>query len=378
MFSHIFKYRLKCLLRNKEMLFWALMFPLVLSLFYKMAFSNLGSAEAFKPIDVGVADDAAYRQDAAFSTVLEKVSTGEGRLFNLTVTSREEAEKLLKENAIKGYIVVESPISLVVNQSGLSQNIIRNFIGTYVQMTSTATTILSEDPSKQQQVVNGMNNRKEFVKAASSGNAAPDTSLIYFYSLIAMACFYGGFYGSNEVTDIQADISPRAARINAAPVHKLKVFLYSASASFLIHFVEMLVLFLFLIFALGVDFGAKTGLVLLTLLLGSVAGVSFGAFISALVKKSESVKIALLISTTMLGSALAGLMFSEIKYVVAKYVPILSWINPISLLADALYSLYYYDTLTRFSINLAALSVFTAGFCAVTYFTVRRRKYASL
>ncbi len=50
------------------------------------------------------------------------------------------------------------------------------------------------------------------MKNAPIGNAPPDNSLSYFYSLIAMACLYGSFWGMNEVTDIQANLSDRAAR----------------------------------------------------------------------------------------------------------------------------------------------------------------------
>ena len=135
---------------------------------------------------------------------------------------------------------------------------------------------------------------------------------------------------------------------------------------------------LFLRFALGIRFSGRTGHILLTVLAGSLAGVSFGAFISALVKKSEGIKTALLISITMVGTTLAGMMYADVKYVIMQHAPMLNWINPVNLLSDAFYCLYYYDTTTRFFQNLAGLGVLTVVFCTVTYFAVRRKKYASL
>jgi ABC-2 type transport system permease protein len=181
-----------------------------------------------------------------------------------------------------------------------------------------------------------------------------------------------------EVTDIQADISALAARINISPQHKLKAFLSSLTASYLIHFSELILLLLFLRYVLQIDFGAKSGYVVLTTALGSLAGIAYGAFISALVKKSENMKVAILIGTTMFGSFLAGMMIQDIKYLVSQKFPLLAYVNPINLLTDAFYSLYYYDTFSRYFLNITILGGMTIAFCLGTYVIVRRRKYASL
>jgi ABC-2 type transport system permease protein len=378
MFTHIFTNRLKCLLRDRETMFWTLLFPLLLATFFNLAFSNLNSSESFKAIDIAVVDDARYQEDQYFRPALDKVSKGDGRLFNLNVTSKDKAEQLLNDNVIAGYIVVESPIKLVVNKSGLNQNIIKSFIDSYIQTASAVETILTVDPAKQQEVFNEIGDRRQYTKEVSGTSAEPDNVLIIFYSLIAMSCMYGGFLGMQEVTDIQADISPLAARVNASPVHKLKTFIYSMSASLLIHFFEMLVLLAYLNFVLRIGFGEKIGYVLLTTFVGSVVGLSLGSIISAVVKKSEGIKTAILISVSMFGSSLAGMMNQKIKYIIAQNIPVLSYLNPVNLLTDAFYCLYYYDTFTRYALNIGLLCVFIVLFCLGTYFIIRRRKYASL
>lgn len=80
----------------------------------------------------------------------------------------------------------------------------------------------------------------------------------------------------------------------------------------------------------------------------------------------------------MTGSFLAGMMYQNMKYIVSQNVPLLSYLNPVNLLTDAFYSLYYYDSLDRYFLNIAILSIFAIIFCAGTYLIVRRRKYASL
>jgi ABC-2 type transport system permease protein len=260
----------------------------------------------------------------------------------------------------------------------MSQSIIKSFIDNYSQTFSALTSISNNDPAKYHELLESLGNRQQYIKEVSGTSAPPNNILAYFYSLIAMSCFYGSMLGSREITDIEASISPLASRVNIAPIHKLKTFLYSSGASLLIHFSEMLVFIAYLFFVLKVDFGTKAGLVLLTTFIGSVAGISFGALVSAAVKKSEGIKIAILIGSSMICSALAGMMYQNLKYIIQQNIPILGWINPINLLTDAFYCLYYYDSLSRYTLNIIGLLVVIVLFSTGTYFMIRRRKYASL
>jgi len=379
MFSHIFTYRLKCLLRDKGMVFWTLLFPLVLATFFNMAFSNINSTETFHPIAIAVIDNAQYHQDKNFKTVLEKISSGSDRTFDLTATTKENAKKLLADNKISGYINIEQEIMLTVKESGLNQSIIKSFLDDYRQTDSAVSSIVAAiPPAAHNGLLSDIGKRVEYTKQVSGSSAKPDNTLNYFYSLIAMACLYGGFWGLKEVTDVQADLSARAARVNLAPVHKLKIFLSSICATLLINYVEILVLLAYLHYAIKIDFGTKTGYVLLTAFIGCVLGISLGAFISAIVKKSEELKIAVLLAVSMTGSFLAGMMYLNMKYIIAQKAPILAYLNPVNLLTDAFYSLYYYDTYSRYTLNLGILGIFIFVFCTATYFIIRRQKYASL
>lgn len=378
MFKHIFVNRLKQLLRDKENIFWTLMFPLILAVFFQLALSNISSSENFKTIDIAVVNNSHFQDDEYFGKAIKSISEGEDRLFNLTLSNEEEAETLLSNNKIAGYIRVEDSISLVVKDSGINQNIVKSFLDNYIQTISAVNTIIKENPEKIEEVLDNINQHKTYLREVSATAAKPDTILNFFYSLIAMACFYGGFFGMREITDIQADISTLAARINVAPVHKLKTIVYSMSAAIFIHITEMFILLGFLRFVLNIDFGERTLYVLLTTIVGSFAGVLLGALISAIVKKSEGIKIAIVLTVSMLGSFLAGMMNTDIKYSIAQNVPLLSYINPVNLLTDALYSLYYYDNLSRYTLNMILLSVFVILSCTGVYLITRRRKYASL
>jgi ABC-2 type transport system permease protein len=72
------------------------------------------------------------------------------------------------------------------------------------------------------------------------------------------------------------------------------------------------------------------------------------------------------------------MMYQDMKYIIATNAPIVAYLNPVNLLTDAFYSLYYYDTYTRYALNMGILGAFIVVFCAATYMIIRRQKYASL
>jgi len=379
-FNHIFITRIKCLLRDKQLVFWSLMFPIVLATLFKVAFSNISASEVFKTIDIAVVNSKYYQENVGFKGAIDGVSKeGKDKLFNVTVTNEKNAEELLKNSKIEGYIYLNPEVNLVVKSEGLNQTVIKTFLDDYKESASAIGTILASNPKAEHaNLVKAATTFKEYTKEISPSKGKPNTTFNYFYALIAMTCLYGGFSGLKEITDIQGDLSKRAARINMAPVHKMKMFIYSLCAAFLIQFNEILIVLGYLHFALKIDFGNQLAYILLLSFVGCATGISFGTMISALIKKSEGLKVGILISTTMIGTVLSGMMYANIKYLVEKSIPILAYINPAALITDGFYTLYYYNNHQRFFINISILTLLSVVFCLTTYFIIRRQKYASL
>ena len=187
MFMHIFTTRLKCLLRDRQLVFWTLVFPLALATFFNMAFSNLNAQENFKAIDIAVVDNEAFRQDEGFREVLTGMSEGEDRLFNLTTATKEEADRLLEDGEITGFITAGSPPGLTVRGSGINQNIIKIFLDSYSQTRSSVHTITAQNPSAVPALLEEVGNRMDYTTEVSASGASPYHVLNYFYALIAMA-----------------------------------------------------------------------------------------------------------------------------------------------------------------------------------------------
>ena len=113
------------------------------------------------------------------------------------------------------------------------------------------------------------------------------------------------------------------------------------------------------------------------MILGGIAGVSFGMFIGTFKlseKKSEGV-----ITIFTLGlSALAGLMNVEIKHMVTQNMSFINYINPAAMITDSLYALYYYDTYTSYILYTCLLFSFSLIMLLVVLWKTRGEKYASL
>lgn len=359
-------------------LFWTLLFPIALGFFFNLSLRNIYSQEKFSAIHVAVVNNETYQKDTAFQSALKSVSEGKDKIFTLTVTTKAKADSLLADGKVDGILNDGTKIGMTVNHSDFNQSIIQSFLDSYLQTSSTVSSIMKENPSAYQKMAESLKEQTEYTKNVPIGNASPNSTLSYFYSLIAMACLYGCFWGMQEVTDVQANLSQQAARINLVPVHKLKIFLSSMTAAFVVSFSEILVFLAFLRYALNIDFGTRTGLVLLTSLIGCLTGLSFGSFISAIVKSGEGLKTGICLAFTMTGCVLSGMMSQNILYTVREKAPLVEYLNPVNLLTDSFYSLYYYTSLNRYWLNISLLCGFIVLFCAITYLIIRRRKYASL
>ena len=135
---------------------------------------------------------------------------------------------------------------------------------------------------------------------------------------------------------------------------------------------------IYLSFVLKIGFSNQLGYILLASFVGTITGVTFGTCLGVILKKKQGIKVGILIGFTMTMSFLAGMMYDKMKYIINSKIPILGYINPVNLIADAFYSLYYYDTTTKFFINIGILCILSIIFSTITYLAIRRQKYASL
>lgn len=377
---HLFKSRLRCLLRNRELVFWTFLFPIALSLFFSLAFGNILRGEVFVSVPIAIVETDF--NDPNFENFLENATIdGSKNAFTITKTTLSEALTMLDNNQIRGIIEEKSDnkIDVTFKQSGLSETIVKIFLDEYIQRRHIVLDFIARGDVDINLILEDLTNQETFVVANETNVNIPDVTLSYFYALIGMALIYGGLWGTYEITNIQPNISAKGIRISIAPTKRMRMLLIHISAAFIVHFSGILLFLAFLRFALNISFGTKIIPLLSLCALGSVTGIAFGAFLSmALKKTSEGLKSSIVSLIGVVGGFLSGMMFPEMKYYVMQNMRFLTFINPVFFISDGLFSLYYFPTLTRYWENTMLLGAMCLLLIIGTYLFFRRDDYESI
>lgn len=391
MFWHNFKYTVKTLLGDKMLIFWTFAFPVILGAFFYMAFSDIEDSEKLHVIDIAVVENTGFRESEMWKESLEALSdeaSGE-QVFCTKYVSEEEAKRLLSEKEIAGYFMLadgepqvtvasdginETVLKYVVEEIYQTEEIVRNTAERRIQQGEMPTAEFYEQLSKE--VMNLVDSENGGIRDISGANLS--YTMIEFYTLIAMTCLYGGILGMVAVNQNLANMSSKGKRVSVSPVGKSRMILSSVLAGYVIQMVGVALLFAFTIFVLHVDYGNHLPLIVLLALCGGLAGLSVGIAIAVLVKSGDNVKTGIVISVTMAGCFLSGMMGITMKYLVDKSIPLLNLLNPANMITDGLYALYYYDTFDRYWQNAASLLVFAFSMILFSVLGLRRQKYDSI
>lgn len=369
MFWHVFRYKIICMLRDRLTLFWTFLFPILLSVLFYLAFSNIAAEETFEKLPVAVVGGGGA---AELRTVME-----ETELFSITEATAAQAEELLARGEVTGVFAAGDPPVLTLSGEGVDQTILASFLDAYEQTRATLGRIARENPQALADGVLQTLDTDRYIESVPPGNGA-DVSVVLFYSLLAMTSLLGGTLSCADVANVQANQSARAARQAASPAHKMKLYLGMVLATFVFHFASVLLVFAFISQVLGVAFGAHIGYILLLCFVGCFTGVTLGTMVGALTKRSENVKVAFLVAFTLVCCFFAGMMSPDIKYLVQYYLPAVAYLNPANLVSDGFYALYFYTTFDRYFTNLFLLAGYGVAFGLVSYLILRRQRYASV
>ena len=386
MFIHNFKYSFITLFKNKMLIFWTFAFPIILGTLFNMAFKDIENNEQLDIIDIAIVENEQFKNNKIYREVFNNLSdeNNEERLFDIQYVNLEEAKKLLEEDEISGYLLYENEFKITVKSSGINETILKTVTEEIKQNEIMINNLTEQEIKKgnynyqliSKDILTTIANSKANIEDISNSNLS--YTMIEFYTLIAMACLYGGILGMTSLNQCLANQSSNGKRISISPVKKSKLIFSSLLASYLTQIIGLVLLFLYTYFVLKVDYGNNLPLIILLALAGSFAGLSLGVFVSSIFKVNENTKIGIVISITMLGCFLSGMMDITMKYIIDKNVPIINKLNPASMITDGFYSLYYYDTLDRFFFNIISLIIFALILIGVSIFSLRRQKYDSI
>lgn len=378
MYFHVFVNSLKVLLKNKMLIFWTFIFPIVLGTLFNMAFANIESEEMFSTIDIGIVNDDNYKNNQAYNMAFDYMSSNdnEDKIFNITYGTEEELAEKLENEEISGYLYLDKTAHVIIKNNGINESVFKYVVEEINTVSNSINTIEFKNIEAISKYAMSLMNSEIKINDTTKKNMS--YTMIEFYTLIAMTCLYGSTLSMYSLNQILPNMSSKGKRVGVSPVSKFKMILASLGASFLTQLIGVLLLFIFTIFVLNVDYGSNMLLVFLLAVAGSFAGLSLGVFVSTILKKNENTKLGFIIGITMTCSFFAGMMGITMKYIIDKNIPIINKINPVSMITDGLYALYYYDTLNRYLFNVVSLLIFSFVLIIISFVLLRRQKYDSI
>lgn len=389
MFLHNFKYSLKILLRNKALLFWTFIFPIILGTFFNMAFSNIEKEESLNIIDIAIVDSDFYQDNDIYKKTFAYLSdkNNKGRLFNTVVTDLDNAKKLLTDNKITGYLLFSlDDVRIVVFKNGINETILKYVVDEIESQKVVSSNLIKKEiinnngEVNYSDLINKINDllSDNQVKLNNISNKNLSYTMVEFYTLIAMATLYGSIIAMTATNKAIANVSNVGMRSSVAPIKKSTMLLGGFLASYIVQVIGLSLLFIYTIFVLKVDYGNNFLAVVLLSLAGSLVGLSLGVAVATLIKSSEGTKTGIIIAITMFWSYLSGMMGISTKYLFDKNLPFLNKLNPANMITDGFYSLYYYGVGNRFEKDVISLIIFSVMLFLVSLISLRRQKYDSI
>ncbi len=383
MFLHLFKYKLKEILRSWWALGWTLVFPIVLSTAFYLGFGNMMKEEpdVFNTIPVALVSEKA----GPFTEVLKAISesTDDKPLFKITEATKEEAAALLSERKVEGIFTdngLENP-EVQVLKSGIDQSIMTEFIRSYLNNSSVIMDLMQSgkiDMASVKEVSEQLSSDTEIIKPYSfkEDQISPWTN--YFFALIAMSSLFGSWVSMAIMQGICANQSENGKRYECSPAPKFISIAAGTFAGLVVQLFSNIMIVLYIENVLKISFGAQPLYVLIVITLGGAIGTTSGIALNSFFGRNKVLSIVVPLAFTMISSFLSGLMFGSMKQVVEMNCPFLNRINPAAVIADALYSAGVYGIGSRYWTNVIILAVMVAVFTITGAVRLRGRSYDSI
>ena len=346
-------YQGKNTIRDYGFSFWVMLYPVVLAIFFNIAFRGMMDIEMnmeLEDINVGIVEGNPIEQ------VLEEIEF----ISIYKLEDREIKEKLENEE-IHGFI--HEDLNLLVKKSGINQTIIKEILEQVKQMYKLNRSIENYDFE-----ANYIVDRNQKANAIT----------IVFYALIAMVSTYGINIGITTVSLIQANLSDIGARISITPLRKKSFLISGVVVALFLNLLANGVLLLFIRYVLKIELLKDLKPSLILILMGNLFGVSLGVFIGSSNKKNMNEKILMGVAATLFLSFLSGMMGPWAKMLVDQNIPILARINPISIISNNLYRINLLDSTKTLKEGIILLLAYCAILNSGSYIFLRGKSYDSL
>ena len=378
---HLLKYQFIQTLRSRDVMFWALAFPIILATLFYISFGSAGLAGTgetnWEPVPVAIiTEDVSSENAGSFQAFLTGM---DGDLLNIqTYSSKKAAKAALRNEEISGIYYIKEEPSLTITSNGINQTILSSLLNNYEQNSEMIQNIAMEHPEKLSSAIASLADYRNLVKETSLGGHSLDPTLTYFLALLAFACLSGVYLSISSTISMQANLSALGERRSITPTHKLNLVLLNVFVLEVIHFVNILILELYITKALRISLGYNIPRLLLITFMGSLIGICIGILIGCAGKLSHAAKSGIGVLATLVPGFLAGLMFGGMKNIIEQHAPIINRLNPASVLSDAFYCISVYDDVARYHRCVFILGCMCLICIIFAFLLIRRERYDSI
>lgn len=220
------------------------------------------------------------------------------------------------------------------------------------------------------------------VREVSLMHAQPDSMVRFYYALLGMASIFAAQLAGESVWHLQPTSSAAGARRAVSGTSRMRLLIPTIGACWAVSTTFLVIAFGYICLTAHIDFSGREGLCLVGIAASSLLSCGIGALVGALPGRMGSdSRRGILTALTCLLSLFAGLYGEptmELADTVAHVFPAATWLNPVCLIRDLFYTVYYYDTLVPFSLRLAACAGIAAVLLAVSAACMRRSAHEHL
>jgi len=415
-----FLYTIKVLIRDRNVLMWAVAFPLVLATLFYTMFNNLDATYELDPLPVVIVQDANYVQASAFAALIVELSSADGMatiantsnptsaddtspgdgnnsgqalLAPTFVASPEAAQATLAAGGYLGYIQVDSQgapsyymdsrqASSIDTITAIKQSIILSVLDRYQQNSQLLRDIAQTNPQLLSDASNfsALMEQQGFVQRGSITANPPSDALRYYYAVLAFSCIMMMSFGLRAIDFWKANISALGARRSLGGQSWVRSLAPTLVAAWLLSLACVVIGFIYIRYVFGVSFGGKEPAVLAVLAVSTLVSTLLGAVLGTTpmpggAKSGITAVIACVLSVF---AGLYGPASQQLGDYVANNLPALSTINPVRQIYEAFFSLYFYDGYERFFQVVLTLAIMAGIFFILAVLLMRRQRYKSL
>ncbi|MCR4651039.1 MAG: ABC transporter permease [Lachnospiraceae bacterium] len=381
MLGRVYIIKLKEIFRNKYIVGWNFLFPVVLGTAFYLGFGNLiaEDPDSFTTIDVGYVNTS--NEDTSFSQMLEILSEeGEGHVKTLErydYDSEEEAVAAMNNDEISGvYLDNGSEIETIVPKNGYEATVLNQIVRVYRNRSELLQTVATDHPENLEKVIAMMSEDINIMKKHDFGTNT-SAFLQYFYALIAMASLFSSWISTSMLENMCANMSECGKRVECAPASKMISLFAGVLAGMTLQSLSNAIVVVYLQKVLGIDLGAPMWNVILISTIGSGLGISSGILMGAMIRSKKLLSV-IPIGFSMLCSFCSGLMWDQIRQIIEANVPILNRINPAALLVDCLYIRATYGLTAEYYRDVYIMCGMIVVSLFVSSILLRRRRYVSI